>query len=408
MKKQKGFGLTGALAGSAIVGIIAVGVMQLFQQLVTSQTLVKISSQRDVTHEEIRAVLSSIQACRNTFGAIPMVNGTEVSLSSIKDTGSPPADLFVAGGIYGNGALQISSMRFAYNDGGAGVTLGLGTLTVSYESAAQDGAIGSFRPQQMLISTEKDSITNTLVKCVALAKMSDGIWTRVPGTLANTFFSGGNVGIGTSTPSANLHVRGTSIRIDRAITPVSGPVLDFFNDTVNIGQIAAVQNGGSGSALSFYTRTAGSNLGSPKMVIDNAGCITAGVVIIGGNCVSDERMKTKVRPFDLGLDALSGIKPQTFWYTGLGGHPKSTRPELGVIAQEVEKTAPELVTESEIRLSPGDLHPTTMKRVNYSALTFILVNSVNDLHKLRVQDAQRIKELELRLGKLEKLLNTSK
>ncbi|WP_374029953.1 tail fiber domain-containing protein [Bdellovibrio bacteriovorus] len=122
--------------------------------------------------------------------------------------------------------------------------------------------------------------------------------------------------------------------------------------------------------------------------ISASGCLRSSAGVASGTCVSDERLKTDVQSFDLGLDALMGINPHFFKYNGLGGHPVSEKPELGVIAQEVEKTAPQLIVTKEVKLNPEDDQKTEIKQVNYTAFTYVLINAVKDLYHRWFDDSQ--------------------
>ncbi|MCB9072695.1 MAG: tail fiber domain-containing protein [Bdellovibrionaceae bacterium] len=121
-----------------------------------------------------------------------------------------------------------------------------------------------------------------------------------------------------------------------------------------------------------------------------SGCLRSSAGVASGSCVSDARLKTDVRSFDLGLDVLLKVQPHYFKYNGLGEHPASETPELGVIAQEVEKSAPELITTTEVKLHPEDTQATEVKQVNYTAFTYVLINAVKDLYHRWFSDSQTI------------------
>ncbi|HEY8270548.1 MAG TPA: hypothetical protein VIG33_06635, partial [Pseudobdellovibrionaceae bacterium] len=61
------------------------------------------------------------------------------------------------------------------------------------------------------LSVTLDS-SNKIIACVALAKMTDNIWSRIPGTNWDIQYSGGKIGVGTATPQASLDVAAGSIR----------------------------------------------------------------------------------------------------------------------------------------------------------------------------------------------------
>jgi trimeric autotransporter adhesin len=99
-----------------------------------------------------------------------------------------------------------------------------------------------------------------------------------------------------------------------------------------------------------------------------------------GTCTSDERIKKNVRSFSLGLHEVLGLKPKLFRYNGLGGEPESLIDQIGVIAQDVEKIAPGLISNKEVKLHPEDQKETMIKTVNYSAFTYMLINSIKELY----------------------------
>ncbi|MCB9073312.1 MAG: tail fiber domain-containing protein, partial [Bdellovibrionaceae bacterium] len=184
---------------------------------------------------------------------------------------------------------------------------------------------------------------------------------------------------------------------------------------------------GYGGALAFSTKidnnsaiqermriTSAGNVGigntSPSYKLDvtgdisASGCLRSSAGVASGVCVSDERLKNNVQPFDLGLNALLGIRPHYFKYNGLGGHPASDKLELGVIAQEVEKTAPELIITKDVQLNPNDSQTTEIKQVNYTAFTYVLINSVKELYHRWFDDSQAIhRELASKDQKIQKL-----
>lgn len=156
--------------------------------------------------------------------------------------------------------------------------------------------------------------------------------------------------------------------------------------------------------------------------INSSTCIRSGGTSVGGTCTSDERLKTEIKSFNLGLKALMGIKPRTYKYNGLGEQPMSQKTELGVIAQEVETTAPQLVGSKFVKLNPEDKNLTRIKLVNYSALTYVMINSIKELYreftnhdeeiaslkaayeKEKALKDREIQELRLRLDRLESAL----
>jgi trimeric autotransporter adhesin len=98
-----------------------------------------------------------------------------------------------------------------------------------------------------------------------------------------------------------------------------------------------------------------------------------------GACSSDAALKRDVAPYVVGLDAVAGLKPVTYAYNGLGGNPDDGKRMIGLIAQDVEKTAPQLVGTRRVKLHPGDKTDTEIRTVDYGSLTYMLINAVKEL-----------------------------
>ena len=94
------------------------------------------------------------------------------------------------------------------------------------------------------------------------------------------------------------------------------------------------------------------------------------------NSASDERLKSDIRTLDNSLNILEEIRGVEFnWST-------TNKPSVGVIAQEVEKVLPQLVSE-------GD-----SKSVNYNGLIAVLIEAVKDQQKQINKLEEKIKSLE--------------
>lgn len=152
----------------------------------------------------------------------------------------------------------------------------VGTFTGSFQiNFDQAQLIRPIKPAstRVILKTSAAGSTQTVTGCTTI--MDNTCWVSSPSGL--TTVSCGNVGVGTNSPQAPLHVLGPSMRLERdAVTPGSGPAFDYYFNATHFAQIVAVQSGIDGSALSFYTKTAGGNLGAPKVIIDNGGSVGIG------------------------------------------------------------------------------------------------------------------------------------
>jgi len=109
---------------------------------------------------------------------------------------------------------------------------------------------------------------------------------------------------------------------------------------------------------------------------------------------SDARIKKDIAPFRLGVAQLKEVRPVTFKYNGLGGTTDNGHEFVGVIAQELEKVFPSMVTSRKGKLHPTDTADTDIKIVDPSALTFVLINSVKEQQAIIERQERRIAALE--------------
>lgn len=125
---------------------------------------------------------------------------------------------------------------------------------------------------------------------------------------------------------------------------------------------------------------------APTYDLDVTGNIRAtGCIIYGGTtlgaCVSDKRAKKDIHPFEMGLEELMGINPVFYKFNGLAGHENNGKEYIGVIAQELEKTNPSLVTTEKVKMNAKDSKLSEIKVVNNSSFLYIIINSVKELYK---------------------------
>jgi hypothetical protein len=119
-----------------------------------------------------------------------------------------------------------------------------------------------------------------------------------------------------------------------------------------------------------------------------------------GTCTSDAALKKNITPYKLGLNEVVKLKAVTFSYNGLGGNQDDGKTQIGLIAQDVEKVAPELVGTQNVKLHPDDKETTAVKTVNYSTLTYMLINAVQELNTKLAALGAKLEELSAKLDKL--------
>ena len=119
----------------------------------------------------------------------------------------------------------------------------------------------------------------------------------------------------------------------------------------------------------------------------------------GGSWIvsSDKKLKTNIQKFALGLDIIKNISPKTFQYNGKLNLP-TEETYIGVIAQDLQKVAPFMVSEFE---KEGNAY----LAVDPSAFDYILINAVKEMTEQMEQKEEQIEDLKLANAILETRLN---
>ena len=247
--------------------------------------------------------------------------------------------------------------------------------------------------------------------------------------------SGGNVGIGTTSPGAKLSVNGNIM-----ISGVAGTNKYLMTDETNTGTGSITLQAGAGSAaygggINLYANNNATHPGDvsvglsangvSKFRINNYGVDNGTdlfTVLYGGNVgigttspsyklqlstdsaakpgtttwtvASDRRLKKDIRPYTNGLTVIKKISPVWFKYNGKGGFPADNQEHIGVIGQEIAKVAPYTVNTFKAKLNPEDKAETELVNFNPHALIFDLINSVKELDANITKLAQENQELK--------------
>ena len=107
---------------------------------------------------------------------------------------------------------------------------------------------------------------------------------------------------------------------------------------------------------------------------------------------SDARLKENVIPYTDGLSQLLQIKPVRYHYNKQSGNDTEVE-YVGVIAQELQKVAPYMV-------GNFDLDGTEYLDVDNSAMTYMLINAVQEQQEMLNDQQDQIKALEEKLEQL--------
>lgn len=412
LRSSTGFSLVELMVTVGIVSLLATFVFELLLNQQRSANNIQFRVAADVLNEEIRATLSSMPACRNSFGGtiVNLANPlTLIPVSSIKNNGpSPGADVYVAGDNYNNSSVLLKAMNLtAFVDDGSP---GKGTILLRSEMQAVREAYGSqILPRDVKVSIEFDVGTGAITNCIAQSKMSDGLWRRDATNLNNIYYNLGNVGIGTSNPNDRLHIVGgeaPGIILGAGTGPNSDTTFQFVTDKGETNYLAqgagekGWQIGARGNSFTvnpleqnnFYfgywdgsswqssvlylqnTGRVGIGNNSPQYKLDVSGDInSSGVVHMSGVALSsDLRFKRNFTPLNQALEQVLHLQGVSYdWRTNEFPDRKfSSRRQFGLIAQDVEKVLPEVVGED----SKG------YKSVNYVALIAPVIEAIKALY----------------------------
>jgi hypothetical protein len=228
--------------------------------------------------------------------------------------------------------------------------------------------------------------------------------------------SSGHIGLGTTTPQVPLDVA--------SIFGGEGPQIRAYNPWSFMGGIGVtgitkdiygIEGAANGSGVGVFGHSNsgigvhGTSTSGYAAKFEGNAIITGEIRDSGGLCyahcsISDERVKSDVRPLDPMLASLTALQPVEFsWRTDeFPDRSFSSGASIGLIAQDVEKVLPELVTETD----------DGYKGVRYEQLPVLLLEGVKELKAendvLTTDNAtlrEQVQTLEARLAAIEQRLN---
>jgi len=150
------------------------------------------------------------------------------------------------------------------------------------------------------------------------------------------------------------------------------------------------QGGGWGGNSSHNLRASGAtfmfNSGSGNYLFEIGGVQKGYINSSGFNNGSDVSLKENIENITYGLDTVKLLKPRKFDWKDA---PADDKAEIGFIAQEVESIIPEIISESR-----SDGEGTSIKGMNYGALTSVLTKAIQEQQTIIEDLKARIETLE--------------
>jgi hypothetical protein len=131
-----------------------------------------------------------------------------------------------------------------------------------------------------------------------------------------------------------------------------------------------------------YGQTTNVTLGWAGYFTADLGCDGAGYALGGWVNASDRRLKSDIQPIGNALSKLASLEGKYYTITTKsldkeGKVQQRSRKQYGVIAQDLEKVFPEMISEKAIFINAGD--NTTYKTVEYTQLVPVLLEAVKEL-----------------------------
>lgn len=227
-----------------------------------------------------------------------------------------------------------------------------------------------------------------------------------------TLRDGGNVGIGTTTPGYRLSLGSSLADTKLALYQSSTNSADNYGMGVQAGQFK-FNIGNPQARYAFLNQPSGTEI----FTIKGSGSVGLGdttpdyLLEVNGSAgkpgggswsnSSDRRLKNDISDFEDGLKEIMEIRPVWYRYNGMYNLPTEEK-YVGVIAQEIQKVAPYTVTPYMEENEDG----TEEEYLSYNgtAVTYMLVNAVQELHTEKEELQEEVHQLEEQVTKLTTLV----
>jgi len=245
----------------------------------------------------------------------------------------------------------------------------------------------------------------------------------------------GDVGVGMDTPTEKLEVAGLAKTDGNTVVVTGASATSLYERTDGAAVLTGAGFSGAGftfdenynfeirsrgrsfiqsrllSAGYLFLRARGTtgnvgiNVSNPSTKLHVNGSITYNGAL---NNASDRRLKTNINNFKYGLDEVLQLNPVNYSYNGKAGFSNAGQNQVGLVAQDLQKVAPELVstfTYEEENEEAKVVRSEDYLMISESSIKYMLVNAVKEQQEIIEAQDEKIATLEERLAKIEAALN---
>ena len=218
--KERGFGLVEIIVAAAVIGGLALVVMRFTQNATKVTNNVEANNDILTTVQQIQGILSDPESCTATLVGRRANNAINVVQALRLKNNGVFIDAFQTKALnpsisFGQKLLKINS--YSLSDAAEDVdvtTLGTTHFLVDFDrgtKGSQTTAITKKIYLRVVVNASGD-----IVSCSAFNSAASELW-KYSNNNTDIFYSGGNVGIGTMVPTANLTVRATTFPLQPGI-----------------------------------------------------------------------------------------------------------------------------------------------------------------------------------------------
>jgi hypothetical protein len=312
------------------------------------------------------------------------------------------------GGYPGNNTAEGTSALFNLTSGISNTAVGFealkGNVTGKYNTANGADALRENRGAQ-----------NTGTGSAALANSITGSYNTADGYGALGFRNGGSSNTGSGVRALNANSTGTEntavglSALAENVTGIDNTAVGFkafepnrrTQNNIALGHEAGMDVGGwfnhieignPGGFADNYTTRIGDGQFRTFIAGISGTAVAGNTVVVNANgqlgtATSSARFKKEIKPMDKPSEAILALKPVSFQYKS---DPKAT-PQFGLIAEEVAKVNPDLVT----RDRHGEIYS-----VRYEAVNAMLLNEFLKEHEAFLEEQRKVQEQQATIMQL--------